>query len=135
MTRPNRKLSHTYTLSILFALLALSPFSLPAQTKHTPTIDESLSLKSISSPMISPDGRFVACRMNETNWKDNEFVSQLWLFNLASGANFQLTRGTHSTAPGECLPPVRWKFAPLARLKSQSWETNSLSFQFVSFMR
>ena len=66
--------------------------------KHVPTIDESLSLKGVFSPMISPDGRFVAYRVGETNWKDNEFTNQLWLVNLATGANFQLTRGKH--APG-----------------------------------
>ena len=69
-----------------------------APGKHVPTMDESLSLKSVNSPMISPDGRFVAYRLGETNWKDNEFTSQLWLMNLATGASFQLTRGKH--APG-----------------------------------
>jgi dipeptidyl aminopeptidase/acylaminoacyl peptidase len=92
----------------ILAAIALGPRSLNAQGKHTPTIDESLSLKSINSPMISPDGHFVAYRMGETNWKDNEFVSQIWLVNLASGANFQLTRGKQSPGAAEWSPDGRW---------------------------
>lgn len=84
------------------------PVSLHAQAKHTPTIDEALSVKSVNSPMISPDGRFVAYRMNETNWHDNEFVSELWLVNLATGSNFQLTRGKHSPGSAEWSPDGRW---------------------------
>jgi dipeptidyl aminopeptidase/acylaminoacyl peptidase len=93
------------------AILATGLF-LPApvhgQAKHTPTIDESLSLRSVSSPMISPDGRFVAYRVSETNWKDNEYVSQIWLANLATGANFQLTRGKHSPGAPHWSPDGRW---------------------------
>jgi dipeptidyl aminopeptidase/acylaminoacyl peptidase len=83
----------------ILAAMPLTPRIARAQNgKHVPTIDESLSLKSVSSPMISPDGRYVAYRLSETNWKDNEFSNQLWLANLATGASFQLTRGKH--APG-----------------------------------
>ena len=41
-------------------LVLLLPGLLLAQAKHTPTFDEILGLKTISSPKISPDGRFVA---------------------------------------------------------------------------
>jgi len=95
-----------------FLLLLLSVISLPvlvcAQENHTPTIDEALSVKSVSAPMISPDGRFVAYRLQETNWSDNEFISQLWLFNLAAGAKFQLTRGKHSPGAAEWSPDGHW---------------------------
>jgi dipeptidyl aminopeptidase/acylaminoacyl peptidase len=94
--------------ALILAAALLSPVLAYAQSKHTPTIDESISLKSVSSPMISPDGRFVAYRMGETNWKDNEFVSQIWLVNPASGGSFQLTRGKHSPGAAEWSPDGRW---------------------------
>ena len=107
-----RHIRHHLTSLRVFTLLLLAIICLPclsrAQAKHTPTIDESLSLKTLGSPMISPDGRFVAYRMYETNWKDNEFVSQLWLINLATGANFQLTRGKHSPGSVEWSPDGHW---------------------------
>lgn len=93
---------------ILAAMLILPSFAHAQAMKHVPTLDESLSLKSVNSPMISPDGRFVTYRMNETNWKDNEFISQIWLVNLATGANFQLTRGKHGPGAAEWSPDGKW---------------------------
>ncbi len=91
-----------------FLLVILLPGLLCAQTKHTPTFDEILSLKTISSPKISPDGRFVAYQMREANWKDNEYVSQWWLVNVATGAAFQLTRGKKSARQAEWSPDGHW---------------------------
>jgi Tol biopolymer transport system component len=69
------------------AALGVVTFSprVSAQAKHVPTIEESLSLRTIYSPKISPDGRFVVYSQRETNWKDNEFVNQLWLVNVSTG--------------------------------------------------
>jgi dipeptidyl aminopeptidase/acylaminoacyl peptidase len=89
-------------------LVLLLPGLLLAQTKHTPTFDEILSLKTISSPKISPDGRFVAYQKREANWKDNEYVSQWWLLNVATGAAFQLTRGKKSAGEAEWSPDGHW---------------------------
>jgi dipeptidyl aminopeptidase/acylaminoacyl peptidase len=78
------------------------------QSKHTPTLEESLSLKSIGAPKISPDGRFVAYEVREANWKDNEFVHQLWLVNVATGKSFQLTRGKKSAGGADWSPDGKW---------------------------
>jgi dipeptidyl aminopeptidase/acylaminoacyl peptidase len=91
-----------------FLLVLLLPGLLCAQTKHTPPFDEILSLETISSPKISPDGRFVAYQMSEANWKDNEYVSQWWLVNVATGAALQLTRGKKSARQAEWSPDGRW---------------------------
>jgi dipeptidyl aminopeptidase/acylaminoacyl peptidase len=79
-----------------------------AQTKHTPTIDESLSLKSISGQQISPDGRYVAYRVRETDWEDNLYVRQLWIVNVATGASFQLTRSKKSVDGFRWSPDSKW---------------------------
>jgi dipeptidyl aminopeptidase/acylaminoacyl peptidase len=88
----------------LVVLAALLPRLLSAQAKHTPTLEETVSLKTINSPKISPDGGFVAYRVREANWKENEYVSQLWLVNVATGASFQLTRSKKSAGPAEWSP-------------------------------
>jgi len=91
------------------AMGLLLPACTMAQAKHTPTIEESLSLKSLSgTPRISPDGRLIAYEMQETNWKDNEFVRQLWLMNVETGKSFQLTRGKKSAGRAEWSPDGRW---------------------------
>jgi dipeptidyl aminopeptidase/acylaminoacyl peptidase len=78
------------------------------QARHTPTIEESISLKSIGSAKISPDGKFVAYEIRETDWKDNEFVQQLWLVNVETGKSFQLTRGKKSAGGADWSPDGRW---------------------------
>jgi len=81
---------------------------LQAQTKHTPSLEESLNLKTIAGARISPDGRFVAYRVRETDWKENAYVRQIWLVNVATGASFQLTRGKKSSDAPEWSPDGRW---------------------------
>ncbi|HTZ48548.1 MAG TPA: S9 family peptidase [Verrucomicrobiae bacterium] len=78
------------------------------QTKHTPTLEEALSLKAVGSPKISPDGRFVAYEVRETNWKDNEFVNQIWLVDVQTGKSIQLTRGKKSAGGADWSPDGRW---------------------------
>jgi dipeptidyl aminopeptidase/acylaminoacyl peptidase len=96
---------------IKLARLALALFFTPAllaQTTHPPTIDESLELKTLTGPCISPDGRFIAYRLRETDWKENAYVRQIWLINVATGASFQLTRGKKSIDSIEWSPDGRW---------------------------
>ncbi len=94
--------------AILFVAGTILPGLAAGQAKHTPTLEESLSLKSIGDPKISPDGRLVAYQLQETNWKDNEFVRQIWLVNVATGKSIQLTRGKKSAGGADWSPDGRW---------------------------
>jgi dipeptidyl aminopeptidase/acylaminoacyl peptidase len=98
--------SRRFTLLLTAALCI--PSLIISQEKHLATAEEALSLKTINSPKISPDGRFVAYRVRENNWKENEFIDQLWLVNTSSGVKFQLTRGKKSAGPAEWSPDGRW---------------------------
>ena len=93
---------------LLGAFACLSCDALFAETKHTPSLEESLSLKTIGGARISPDGRFVAYRVRETDWKENAYVRQIWLVNTATGASFQLTRGKKSSDEPEWSPDGKW---------------------------
>ena len=92
---------------LLLAGMTLPQFA-PAQTKHTPTIPEALSLKSIGSPRISPDGRFVVYELQQADWKGNEYVRQLWLVNVETGKSIQLTRGKKSAGAADWSPDGHW---------------------------
>jgi dipeptidyl aminopeptidase/acylaminoacyl peptidase len=72
-----------------------APIALP---KAPPTVDQILSLKRAGSPEISPDGRFVAYTVRETNWDDNAYETQIWLADARSGATRQLTNGKKSSS-------------------------------------
>jgi dipeptidyl aminopeptidase/acylaminoacyl peptidase len=65
--------------------------------KTTPTIDQVLNLSSASSPRLSPDGRYVAYEVSETNWAENAFERQIWIGNVATGEQYQLTRSKKSS--------------------------------------
>jgi dipeptidyl aminopeptidase/acylaminoacyl peptidase len=93
--------------SALF-LLAAVPLSALAQDAREATLAESLSRSSIRAPAISPDARSVAYLQRETNWKENEFVWQIWRVNVAGGEAVQLTRGKKSAGPAQWSPDGRW---------------------------
>ena len=94
-------------LALFLLSLALASTA-SAQTKHTPTIDESLSLKGINGTAISPDGHYVAYRVRETDWEGNQYVRQLWIVNISTGASFQLTRGKKSVEGFRWSPDSKW---------------------------
>jgi len=78
------------------------------QGEHEASLAESLSRTAIRAPAIAPDGRTVAYLRRETNWKENEFVAQLWLADVATGRSVQLTRGKKSVGPAEWSSDGRW---------------------------
>jgi dipeptidyl aminopeptidase/acylaminoacyl peptidase len=88
--------------------LCLLPLSGFCQGAHAASLAESLSRTSIRAPAVSPDGSSVAYLQRETNWKENEFVWQLWLANVATGKSVQLTRGKKSAGTAEWSPDGRW---------------------------
>ena len=88
--------------------LGMLPLSGFGQGSHIATLAESLSRTSIRAPAISPDARSVAYLQRQTNWKDNEFVWQLWRVDVGSGNAVQLTRGKKSVASAAWSPDGRW---------------------------
>jgi dipeptidyl aminopeptidase/acylaminoacyl peptidase len=89
--------------SLILLLLALC--ALPAQAqKRTPTVDELLNIKSIGGARISPDGKYVVYSVNETDWKQDAFTSQIWLAETATGKSFQFTRGEKSVNDAQWAP-------------------------------
>jgi dipeptidyl aminopeptidase/acylaminoacyl peptidase len=76
--------------------------------KRVPSVDELIALKSVGSPKISPDGKFIAYTQTETDFKQDAYVTHLWLLNVASGRVIQLTRGEKSCGQHEWSPDGAW---------------------------
>jgi dipeptidyl aminopeptidase/acylaminoacyl peptidase len=90
-------------LLVLLLASVLSPFTfaMPAQT---PTIEQSLNLKSAGGPQISPDGRFVAYQVQETNWEENAFETELWVAVTVTGETYRLTNSRKSSSNPQWSP-------------------------------
>src|SRR3954451_22775262 len=69
----------------------------PPISRVAPTVDQILSLKRAGSPEISPDGRWVAYTVRETNWDDNAYETEIWLADATGGAQRQLTNAKKSS--------------------------------------
>ncbi len=63
----------------------------------TPTVDDLISLRRAASPAISPDGKWVAYTIRETNWDENTYETEIWLADAQTGATKQLTNGRKSS--------------------------------------
>jgi dipeptidyl aminopeptidase/acylaminoacyl peptidase len=64
-------------------------------------------MKSVSGAQISPDGRYVAYTVQEANWDENDFVTQIWLAATATGERIQLTAGKKSSGNPRWSPDSR----------------------------
>lgn len=67
-----------------------------------PTFEAVISLRSVGSPAISPDGRTIAYTVRSADWEENRFDTEIWLVREGEPP-FQLTR----TATGSSGTP-RW---------------------------
>jgi Tol biopolymer transport system component len=83
-------------MRILFLLL--SAFLCATAFAQAPSIQQSLSMKSVGSPRISPDGKWVAYTVSETNWEENAYETEIWLANVGTGEKFQLTNSKKSNS-------------------------------------
>ena len=64
-------------------------------------------MKSVGGAQISPDGRYVAYTVQQTNWEENEFVQQIWIAVTATGGQYQLTSGKKSSTGPVWAPDSR----------------------------
>lgn len=75
---------------------------------HVPTLDDLITLKSIGGTQISPDGKWIAYTVGYGDFKQDAFITQIWLADSASGKNFQLTRGDKSSTNPRWSPDGKW---------------------------
>src|SRR6516164_9484450 len=88
------------SLAVAIVAATAATISVRAQIalpKVAPTVDQILSLKRAGSPEISPDGRWVAYTVRETNWDDNAYETEIWLADARGGTTRQLTNAKKSS--------------------------------------
>ncbi|WP_157472422.1 S9 family peptidase [Neolewinella persica] len=91
--------------TLLTTILLLCCISwLQAQEKRLPTFEESLSLSTVRTPLISPDGKHVIYSVSRTDWKDNRYDSEIWLAKDGE-LPFQLTNTDKGSSSGYLWSP------------------------------
>jgi dipeptidyl aminopeptidase/acylaminoacyl peptidase len=93
-------------LVVLFAVITIT-ISI-ANAQHVPTLDDLLTLKSIGGTQISPDGKWVAYTVGYGDFKQDAFITQIWLAKADTGKSFQLTRGDKSATNPRWSPNGQW---------------------------
>ncbi len=93
---------------IISLLLTCSLAFIATAQRRVPTIDELINVKSLFGAQISPEGKWVAYMVNETDWKQDAFVTQIWLANTTTGNTYQLTRGEKSSGNPQWSPDGEW---------------------------
>ena len=107
-------------LALVLALVL--PSISAAQGKRVPTIDDLLNLKSVGGIAISPNGTMVAYTVNETDWKSDQFVANLWLVKSDGSDNRQLTRGNKNIGTLRWSPDGNW----ITFLSNRQGDTNQV---------
>jgi len=106
-------------------------------TKHVPSIDELLTLKTVGAVQISPDGKSIAYTVGYGDFKQDAFVNQIWLVDATTGRNVQLTRGDKSSVNPRWSPDGQWLAFLSNRIddKNQIFAINPLGGEAVQLTK
>ncbi len=87
--------------TIFFVILLTVAANGLADDVPGPAFEDVLSLRSVGSPVISPDGRSILFTVREPDWEKNRYDTEIWLYKQGKEP-FQLTR----TADGSSTSPA-----------------------------
>src|SRR5688500_20354343 len=96
-----------------------------AAQPRVPTLDELVTLKTVGGTEISPDGKWVAYTVSHGDFKQDAFITHIWLANTDTGKSIQLTRGEKSSTAPRWSPDGQW----LAFLSNRRSEEHTSELQ------
>src|SRR6266550_8061887 len=100
-----RRLAALLTLLTLGTLVMV--FASEA-SRRVPTVDDLLTIKSVGGTQISPDGKWIAYTVSYGDFKQDAFITQIWLVASDAGKSLQLTRGEKSSTNPKWSPDGQW---------------------------
>src|ERR1043166_2641303 len=96
----------------ILAVVVLSSVTIAIDSANgparVPTLDDLLTLKSVGGTQISPDGKWVAYTVGYGDFKQDAFITQIWLADTATGKSIQLTRSDKSSTTPRWSPDGKW---------------------------
>lgn len=99
--------TNPFLLSVCFVVCTSLWLSGQGSGKN-PSFEEVISLHSVGSPVISPDGKNVVFSVSTTDWKNNRYDSELWI-SKDGQPPFQLTNTPEgSSSSPQWSPDGQW---------------------------
>jgi dipeptidyl aminopeptidase/acylaminoacyl peptidase len=112
------------------ALLTLLPLAVRAQepARRLVTVDDFLAIKRVSSPQISPDGRWVAYVVSTSSLKEDKSEARVWMAPVEGGDAIPMTAKGSSASSPRWSPDGRYLGFLAARAggETQVWLLNRL---------
>jgi len=96
-------------LSLCVVVLLLSAVSVfPQQTKKPITIDDFFKMKTVRSPQISPDGKWIAYTISETDLKKDKSETRVWMVKTSGGEAMPMTAKGYSAGNPRWSPDGKY---------------------------
>ncbi|MEL7149022.1 MAG: DPP IV N-terminal domain-containing protein, partial [Bacteroidota bacterium] len=93
---------------LLTTLVCILAIYTNAQDLKTPSFEEVISLQSISTAEISPDGKHIVFTKQAADWQENRYDRELWL-SKDGETPFQLTNNPKGNSSGaQWSPDGKW---------------------------
>jgi Tol biopolymer transport system component len=93
---------------VLLLILALAA-SLAAQTARRPLkVDDLNRFRNVSDPQVSPNGKWVAYVVSNTEVKDDKSISHIWMANIEGNNDRQITFGQESESSPRWSPDGKY---------------------------
>jgi dipeptidyl aminopeptidase/acylaminoacyl peptidase len=89
-------------------MIAIAPLAAAQTSGRVPTVEDLLKLQTLGGVQISPDGQWVAYGVTEADFKQDAFVTHLWVANTGTGKTFQVTRGEKGAGNAQWSPDSAW---------------------------
>ncbi len=90
--------------NIQLVLLLFVAFTSFAQKNASVSFEKWISLKNVSSPVISPDGKTIVYSVTSTDWANNAYDTELWM-SRDGAAPLQLTRTNKASSTNAAFTP------------------------------
>ncbi|MDH5344816.1 MAG: S9 family peptidase [Gammaproteobacteria bacterium] len=98
------------------------------------TIDDVLSLSSVSSPQLSPDGQWAAYTVTARDFEDDKRVTRVWMVSTDGGVPIPMTSPDYSASNPRWSPDNRYLSFSASKgedAKSQVWNLNRLGGEAI----
>ena len=121
------KCTRIIALQVLLSILLTSAVY-SQEIKRPISIDDILSLKSVRSPQISPDGKWIAFTVSEKDMEKDKSETRLWMIPAAGGEAIPMTAKGYSASRPRWSPDNKYLsfLASKGDSKTQVWTLNRL---------